>query len=372
MTITQIAGSENDFQLVRHLTVRGSQFDIGRSLAEEARTRAGWAPRPADQTVNRARMAWFEHFWPQHHERLDGVAAAFDLDPDRDDLVLDGLNALPTGSGCSALWCPPSAATDGHGRIARNYDFFTQTTSEIMGRQAPAPGELPMASRPYVITTIPDEGPASTVITMNELDGCMDGVNEAGLAVVLLIADVSRAEPPGSAEPGVGLSSVQLPRFVLDTCENVEQAKRALLMAKQYDHGLPLHYLIADASGKAFVWESERIVEAGDAPLCVTNHPLHRYPDPMALPADDETTMDTFGRLRTLHERGKGAPLSARGLASALDEVAAGADKMWRTTWTTVLDTHDRTMSVRFYLGDTPEGGTRFTDELRFETRPDS
>ncbi|MET9336369.1 C45 family peptidase [Nonomuraea sp. NPDC003804] len=372
MTIVKrIAGGEDDFQLVRHLTVRGSQFEIGKALAQEARTRSGWAPGPADQTVNRARMTWFEHFWPQHHERLDGVAAAFDLDPDRDDLIMDGLNALPMGSGCSALWCPPSAAADGHGRIARNYDFFTLTTSEIMGGAA-KPGELPMASRPYVITTIPDEGLASTVITMNELDGCMDGVNAAGLAVVLLIADVAHAAPPESADPRVGLSSVQLPRFVLDTCENVEQAKRALLMAKHYDHGLPLHYLIADAAGKAFVWEGERIIDAGDAPMCVTNHPLHRHPDPMALPDDDETTMDTFGRLRRLHERSRDVPLSAERLSGALGEVAAGADKPWRTTWTSVLDTRDRTLTARFYLGDAPEGGTRFTEELRFEIRPDS
>ncbi|GAA2791028.1 hypothetical protein [Nonomuraea dietziae] len=179
MTITQIAGGENDFQLVRHLSVGGSQFDIGRAMAEEMRDRFGWAPRPADRTVTRARMAWFERHWPQHLERLDGVAATFDLDPDRDDLCLDGLSVLPFGSGCSALWCPPSASTDGHGRIARNYDFFTATSSEIMGG-APLPGELPMASRPYVITTTPEDGLASTVITMNDLDGAMDGVNEAG------------------------------------------------------------------------------------------------------------------------------------------------------------------------------------------------
>ncbi|MEU4327721.1 hypothetical protein [Nonomuraea dietziae] len=92
----------------------------------------------------------------------------------------------------------------------------------------------------------------------------------------------------------------------------------------------------------------------------------------MALPADDETTMDIFGRQRTLFERAKDAPLSPSRLSEALGEVAAGADKMWRTTWTTVLDTHERTMTARFYLGDTPEGGTRFTGELRLETRPDS
>lgn len=367
MTIKHIAGSGDDFQLVRHITVRGDQVEIGRMLAEEA-LRLGWAPQPADPTVNRARRAWFERHWPQHHARMDGAAQALGLDPDQDELTLDGLGYIPAGTGCSALWCPPGAATDGHGRAARNYDFFLLTTSEVMGA-GPVPGELPMASRPYVITTVPDEGLASTVITMSELDGCMDGINEAGLAVMLLIADVERAEPPGSHAPQTGVNSVQLPRFLLDTCENVEQAKQALLGAKQYDHGMPLHYLVADAHGGAFVWErdshgGEHIVEFGDGPLCVTNHPLHRHPDPMDLPADTEATLGTYGRLRTLYERSRGATMTEGELRAALAAVRP-EEGPFRTLWSTVFDTAARTLSATFYLG---EG--RYSEELVFTPRP--
>lgn len=365
--MTQVAGGKDDFQLVTHLTLTGSQVEIGRALTEEAR-RLGWAPTPADPIVNRARRTWFERHWPQHHARMDGAAAALGLDPDQDELALDGLNYIPEGSGCSALWVPPSAAPDGHGRVGRNYDFFPWTTSEVMGA-APGPNELPMASRPYVITTVPDEGLASTVITMNDLDGCMDGVNSAGLAVMLLVADFASAAPPETIAPQVGVGSVQLPRFLLDTCENVEQAKQALLGAKQYDHGVPLHYLVADANGNAFVWErgrdgSEHIIEFGDGPLCVTNHLLHRHPDPMDLPEDTEGSFFSFGRLRTLYERSKGVTMSADDLRESQRAVrqAEDSDLPFRTLWSTIFDTADRTLSVRFHLGD----GRGYSEELVF------
>ncbi|SEL04023.1 C45 family autoproteolytic acyltransferase/hydolase [Nonomuraea pusilla] len=370
--LTQVAGGRDDFQLVHHLTVTGGQVEIGAALAEEAR-RLGWAPAPADPAVNRARRTWFERHWPQHHARMDGAAEVLGLDPDQDDVALDGLGFVPEGSGCSALWVPPGSASDGHGRIGRNYDFFPLTTSEVMGG-APRPRELPMASRPYVITTVPaDGGLASVVVTMNELDGCMDGVNAAGLAVVLLLADIERAAPPEHVAPQVGVNPVQLPRFLLDTCENVAQARQALLGAKQYDHGTPLHYLVADAHGGAFVWErgrdgSEHAVEAGDGgPLCVTNHLLHRHPDPAGLPEDGPATFGTYGRLRTLHERGRGGVLSPDALRESLRAVAQGEDPAvpFRTLWTSVLDTAGRTLAIRFHLGD----GRGYSDELVFSAR---
>ncbi|WP_206641699.1 C45 family autoproteolytic acyltransferase/hydolase [Nonomuraea polychroma] len=368
--MTQVAGSAGDFQLVHHVTLTGSQFEIGQALTEEAR-RLGWSPMPVDPVVGRARRTWFERHWPQQHARMDGAAAVLGLDPDQDELALDGLSFVPEGSGCSALWIPPSAATDGHGRVGRNYDFFPWTTSEIMGG-TPRPDELPMASRPYVITTVPDEGLSSTVITMNEFDGCMDGINAAGLAVMLLIADFETAAPPENVSPQVGLASVQLPRFLVETCENVDQAKQALLGAKHYDYGTPLHYLVADAGGQAFVWErgkdgSEHIIDVGDGPLCVTNHLLHRNPDPMNLPADSEASFGTFGRLRTLYERSKGATLSPQDLRDSLRAVAQAEDPAvpFRTLWSTVFDTADRTLSTRFYLGD----GGRYSEELVFSAR---
>lgn len=365
-----IAGGPGDFMTVRHLTVRGTQEEIGRALAEEAREAYGWAPVAADPRMGRARRDWFAREWPRQAARLRGAARAAGLDPDRTDVHLDGLTRPPDGSGCSAAWCPP-------GLLGRNYDFFTIGWAQmfaLMTGATPPAHETPMASRPYVITSRPDDGPATVVLTMDTLDGCMEGVNEHGLAVVLLLADAESAAPPVEAGPQVGLNQVQLPRYVLDTCATAEEARRALLGAKQYDLGSPMHYVIADATGDAFVWERttagvEHVIDA-DGPLCLTNHPLHRHPDPARLPADTEASMRTYGRAATLSARTREALMDGKGLRAALDEVgfdAAAAGPMpLRTLWRTVFDLDARTLAVRFYLGDDADGAPRYGDEQEF------
>jgi hypothetical protein len=370
-----VAGGRADFMLVRRVDATGSQVEIGRALAAEAMAAYGWAPVPADRVLARARRRWFERNWPQHHARLQGAAQAAGVDFEADAFHLDGLHGVPDGSACSAAYCPPGRTVEGHALLGRNYDFFTTSPAALFamleGRQV-EDSALPMAARPYVLVSVPDDGPVTTLITMNELDSCMEGVNEHGLAVALLIADGENARAPIDAGPQVGLGSTQLPRFLLDTCATVEDAKAALLDAKQYDLGTPLHYLVGDASGAAFVWErgpggDEHITES-DGALCVTNHLLHRHRAPAALPEDNPETMLTYRRYRSLHARTGGA-MSAAGLRDSLDEIrfdAATAEAYpLRTLWRTVLDLQERTMSTHFYLGDGADG-PRYSEELVF------
>ncbi|GGS79658.1 hypothetical protein GCM10010156_43010 [Planobispora rosea] len=369
-----IAGGPDAFMTVRYLTVRGSQREIGRALAEEARAVSRWVPQPADPEVNARRMAWFERNWPQHHERLLGVAEVFGVDPATS--RVEGLPGLPGGSGCSVVWSPASAGPDGRTRIGRNYDFFTmgvtQLIQSISGGSPEPSDEPPMASQPYVIATIPDGGLASTVITMNELDGCMEGINAAGLTVALLIADAeATAAGPVMSGPQVGVNEVQLPRFVLDTCEDAEQARKTLLDAEQYVTGVACHYLIADASGRAFVWErgddgSRHVVEAGKGAMCVTNYLLHRHPDVSALPEDNEHSFRTYQRSRTLAGLIRDG-LSGTELRDTLDTVAFTEEgEPWRTLWRSVFEPEERTMTTRFYLGEDAQGGVRYSDEIVF------
>jgi hypothetical protein len=255
VTTEIVAGGSTDFMTVQHVHASGSQADIGRALALEAQRTYGWTPAPADPVKARARRAWFARHWPQHLARMRGAAEALGLDPDTDQVYLDGAGGIPLGSACSASFYPPAATVDGRGVLGRNYDFFTTSATELFamlaGHDAPPSGEMPMSARPYVLTSVPDDGPATTVLTMNELDGCMEGINEHGLAVVLNLADAENASGPADAGPQVGVSSAQLPRFLLDTCRTAEEAKEALLDAKQYDLGVALHYLVADPSGAA-------------------------------------------------------------------------------------------------------------------------
>ena len=43
-----VAGSPADFMAVQHVAASGSQVEIGRVLAEQARRTYGWTPSPAD------------------------------------------------------------------------------------------------------------------------------------------------------------------------------------------------------------------------------------------------------------------------------------------------------------------------------------
>ena len=79
---------------------------------------------------------------------------------------------------------------------------------------------------------------------------------------------------------GVGFYEIAIPRFLLETCKNVEDAKITLMKSPQFYGGLPCHYLIGDASGWAFVWEFSKyrnqayIHDCDGSPVCVTNHQL--------------------------------------------------------------------------------------------------
>ena len=368
-----LAGGASDFMAVWELSVAGSHAAIGRALADEARSRFGFAPAPADPRLNRARRRWFERNWPQHHARMTGVAAGFGLDPERDDVNLADLDLVTGRFGCSAVWCPPTRSADGCGRLGRNFDFFTGSWRELLGAfGAPAlsaaVADPPIGSRPYVIRELPEHGPACTSISLFGFDGCMEGINADGLAVALLLADVRSAAPPPEPRPRAGLNEHQVPRFLLDTCSDVQQAEEALLCAKQYDSGAACHYAVADASGRGFVWErgeqtSEHIIEAGAGTLCVTNHLLHLHPDLDRLPDDDERSHQTYQRIRRLSQRTDRERLTRAALCDALDAVAAAEDPAWRTLWRSVFELERRSMATRFYLGDRPDGSFRYSEE---------
>ncbi|MHA6617429.1 C45 family autoproteolytic acyltransferase/hydolase [Pseudonocardia sp. DLS-67] len=380
VTTQIVAGGGTDFMTVQHVTASGSQVEIGRALAEQARRVYGWTPRPADPVKARARRAWFARHWPQHLARMQGAAEALGLDPEDDTAYLDGAGGIPNGSACSASYYPPGRTTGGRAVLGRNYDFFTTSATAMVAMLNGGPAaddgtELPMSSRPHVITSVPADGPATTVLTMNELDGAMEGVNEHGLAVALLIADAETVSAPVDAGPQVGLASAQLPRFLLDTCATAAEALDALFAAKQYDLGVPLHYIVGDPSGDAFVWErgpggDEHAVRLDGGALCVTNHLVHRHPDPADLPADNAETMLSYRRYRTLSERGAGTGLSADAMREVLGAVSfdARTDEGYpiRTLWRSVLDLERRAMATTFYLGDALDGTPRYSPELEF------
>jgi hypothetical protein len=227
-----------------------------------------------------------------------------------------------------------------------------------------------MMSRPYVIETYPDEGRASIVVTGLDLSGCFEGVNDAGLAVVLFADDESVTLRP-AYQAQAGVHELQLPRFLLDTCSTVDEAIEALYGTKQYDNFITCHYLVADARGQAFVWERdthnvEHVVRADDAPMCVTNYLLHRHESISALPPDRPDT-NMYQRARTLDAHAAATPLSADNIDAALNAVRVeGPDPVARTMWRSLYDLDLRSVTLEFYLGENADGSQRRSRPVRY------
>ncbi len=371
-------GAPGDFLTARHLRLTGPNRRIGRDLAAAARQVHGVVagPHPAPgKTVQRARRAWFAANHPVLAQRMLGVADAFGVDPDDDawDLAWLGSHDLPAG--CSTVFYPGGGTKDGHGLLARNFDFPTLTWSEIHGRTG-YPGERPLASDPWIVEAVPDQGYSSITIGIMDVMGAMDGINSAGLAVSLLADNESPHQEP-SVVAQVGLSEQQVVRYLLDTCATVDEAKQALLLAKQYYFFVPCHFLVADRTGRSFVWEYspghnvEHIVEPapGERMVC-TNHLLHRWPDPTGLPDDpmiDGTAALTYHRYRTLDAAvGSPALVDRDRIREQFAAVRFTAPvPMARTFWHAIYDLDEPSLEVSFYLRD-EDGVSRYSEPTRF------
>jgi predicted choloylglycine hydrolase len=103
-------------------------------------------------------------------------------------------------------------------------------------------GDEPFCARPYVLETRPGSGHAAlTVTAFDLLSGAVDGINNAGLVAALLSDDESATGGPAGGSrkptlaPAVGLHEVEVCRYVLERCADVEEAVQALRLAKQYD-----------------------------------------------------------------------------------------------------------------------------------------
>lgn len=350
---------------VRKLVLHGSNEEIGRQLAAYARANLGVKKEPwTDPIATRAQRAYVRAHWPEHYDRMRGAAKAFDVPLDNDALEFSFLYYDVGVPGCSCVFYPGSSVAGNAPLLARNFDF----PIPAQGGTTIERGAQPMATRAFMIETHPHRGYSSLYMCAFDLLGaCMDGVNSEGLAVALL--SDAETQSLGLAEPlnrnGVGLNEVQLPRFLLDTCATAAEARLALLQTQQFYSGLPNHYLIADRSGDAFVWElssrgnRHHIVEANRAPLAVTNHLIHPHERPTT-----QAIEESEARLAILNAA-LAKPRCHETLASVRRRnlkvearMAVGQGQYHnaampsRTLWCAVYDLKHCVVEIDFYLGD--------------------
>jgi hypothetical protein len=361
-----IAGSHKDSLEVRHIVLEGSNMEIGRALAKIARERYQVKPMPSrDRLVTGAQRRYIAKHFPILHERMRGVAAELGKPFDDDAWNHSSLTFMELRAGCSVFYLPPRLTNRGTGIVSRDYDF---TTGGFFGRPL-APGMLHPTARPYLVEIHPDRGYASVaMVAYDLLSGVLDGMNSEGLTVALLADDELMSkypmEPTGA--PAVGLGEVQTLRLLLDTCATAAEAKEALLQTKQYYAFVPVHYLIADRFGNAFIWEfshahnKEYIVENPDRPLVTTNFSLHRYLAKNRPPSAQQAKK-VCPRYCTLLEQlaaepGKMSVDAIKKVHRQVDAVQpkAGARSPNRTFWHALYYPEERRVQIRYYLRDEP------------------
>jgi predicted choloylglycine hydrolase len=385
----------DSFLTLRHVTVRGTNSEIGHMLGQLAMERHNRSPADyvADPTYARGRRAYYQRNYPIHWERVRGVASAFGIDPEDDGYdftaLFYNLDAPLLAPGCSVVYYPPSSTVDGRGYLSRNYDFSTGTMADVF--RVPLPQEVKnqmprVMSEPYIMEWHPqDGGYASLAIqSFDLLSGTLDGINNAGLVVSVLADEEAIGElgPKLEMHPGtphvVGLHELQVMRYLLDTCATAEEAKEALLTAKQYYTLAPCHYIIADKAGGSFIYENstgrnaQHIIEGTGRPQVITNFQVHKHPTPAYMPRGPLTLeTNTYWRFLKLTERisNQEGPLSSDDIKAnnACVNIVklferARADPSYfsiaasvtaRTLWHSLYDQEAGTVEFSFYLGET-------------------
>ena len=381
-----IAGGPNDSLEVRHLVLRGTNEQIGRALAEIAKERYQARLEARDPLQVRAMRKFLERNDPVLLDRMRGVAAAYGKSVDDDGWDFTTLGFTDLKAGCSIAHLPPSSTANGKSVVSRDYDF---TTGALSFGFLP-PGMLHPTARPYLLELHPDKGYASiAMVAYDLLSGVLDGMNSEGLTVTLAMdAQLFEASTEPTRSAAIGLGELQTLRLLLDTCATVEEAKQTLMATKQYYQYVPVHYLIADRYGNAFVWEyseshnKEYVIENPGQPLIMTNFTLHKQLEDGKPPSADKAR-PTCKRYAYLAEKLAKAALdddTIRGFHRSCDaqasQVADPSQPPERTFWHAFYYPEDRRVRLSYYLRDEPlAGNDRFvkpvrTDYLEFKLEP--
>jgi predicted choloylglycine hydrolase len=359
-----IAGGPDQFAEVRHVFLKGSNFQIGQKIGEIAK-KDGIEINPSENKIlNRAKRKYMAQNYPILYERMKGIASVYGLDIEDDSYDLTGLfQSLGLPPGCSVVFYPGEHTANGHNILSRNYDF---TTGNIQGKH-PSEGELPIMARPILFEIHPDQGYSSLCLcAFDYLGGVLDGINSEGL-VVSILAEEESLQKVGR-EPGdeVGMHELMSMRYLLDNCQNVEEAKGALLSLKHYYSFIPCHYIVADQSGKSFIFEfspnrNRSYIMDGDGPQCITNHLVSHHKTIEELSEEDPGS--SFSRFMTLQEAvGAEKEFSLEQIAAINARVAVPpyipGNKEYapgRTLWYAQYEIDNRSLTVKFYLGEKPD-----------------
>jgi predicted choloylglycine hydrolase len=365
---------------LRHIVLKGTNEEIGKAIGEISQKYYNAKPSKfADPIYAKARLDYFKKNYPAYYERMKGVAEAYHVPLESTDLDLSILPYDAGSMGCSVVFFPPTATSNGHAMTSRNLDYRVVPMDVLLGKVASS-NETGLFSRAYVLELYPSEGYSSLVIGGHDLmEVFFQGFNSQGLAIEML-ADESPhivMTPLSGGPRASGISYMLAMRMVLDTCKSVEDAKLVLLNNRIYFPFMGCHFLIYDKLGRSTIAEfiskddSVHFTDGFGSIRVMTNHPVCLYPTEDKFPQTDANTSyyDSFVRYKTLtniteNHKGKFTkqdleeilrPVYAEVYYGSLSAGESSNVKIpERTVMNSVLDLTTGTISARFYLRDGP------------------
>lgn len=373
---TTVLDKQTDtFPIVRHIQVQGTQREIGRKMAEIAKTRYGVSlATNVSAEYGKARYTYLQKNYPALLERSKGVLDAYGL-KDNDPSVDPTALMYSLGDiGCSMLYFPGSTTENGHPMAIRNMDFACGSVSQLMGMPH-QPGEPDIFGEIYVITSVPDEGYACLYLSsVDMLNGVWDGINEHGLTVYGLVDHgVPQNSMKAAGNMVIGLNPPQTMRLVLETCRNCEEAKEVLLTNKIFDVIKGIHYLVGDAQGNSFIFEVNKtdeqahIQDGKGSPQIMTNNTIWDMPALDEFPKTFTDPYDSLNRYQILTQaiNSQTGKYSESFMISATESVfprktsadLGGSAMTLRPLWQVIYDMSELSMKVRFWLKDTGTDG---------------
>lgn len=372
-----IATVSGEFLEVNHIKIKGSNYAIGKKIAEITKRLLIRPKQSDDIIINRIQRKYIKNNYPEFYERMRGVADVYGIDINDDNYDFSHLWIIPIESfvksmGCSVVFYPKSFTENSHDILSRNFDFIREPS---------------IMSKIYIMELYPDKGYASlSICSFDLLGGTLEGVNSEGLVVAVLAEEETMAKYGNHpALKGVGTYELLALRYLLDKCGNVEEAKEALLYLKHFYTFMPCHFIIADRQGKSFIFEfssfrNSTYIVKGHGIQWVTNHPLHNQTSISDLPEEIRAGLiNTYKRYKRLEDQIKGKEGFSLDEIIKINNSVANSNlplenfgPLNRTLWHSLYDLQELSLKVKFYLDEkednsVPSGKRIFySDYLKF------
>ncbi len=389
-----------NYQEVRHIVLRGTNQEIGKSIAQLSKEYYQATPLQfPDLASKTSRNSFIHQNFPQMAARQRAVEAYYGWGSnDLHDSSALWYDIQPVN--CSAVFFPKTVTANGHSFQARDMDFYTVDIKEF-STGIPGKGNK-LFSRNFVLETYPQDGGFATMVvgTFDLLNGVYDGFNEQGLTISGLV-DQELANEKGAIVDFSqmmtknGISYMQMVRLILESARTVADVPQIVSNLSVYFPLDGIHFMIGDRNGNSIILEFYKtnpmdanspmtyivIPQSSTKPAIMTNHSIRKYPDPSTFPTPPSTApYDTFYRYMRLYnylqasvfhcytpDDGLYAMSLVYGYANDASEGAAKPFPV-RTIWSLVMDVDDLSLKIKFYTFSNDAKKTPlFTDAFTFK-----